>query len=102
MPAGQMLDPVPPDGALPVMIEMVEPVRRLDQRRTLAGRRESQPGPVPGGAVADDLLGKLRGRIAVRQRLDLIPAAPGRGWLAIFALERAVERRLAVEPDRIS
>src|SRR5687768_13377876 len=51
--------------------------------------------------VAHFLRGKLLARVTRDMRLFFDPLLPGDRRLAIFALERAVERSLAVEPDSI-
>ncbi len=102
--ARELLDPVPPQRAVPVVLDMVEPVRGLDRRRPLAGHRISEPRAVARRAIEH----LLRRQVAAQQRLraflllGLDPAPPGRRRDSIFALERAVERGLAVEADRIS
>ena len=85
------------------MLDMVEPVGRLDQRRALADHRIGQASAVLRRAIADHLLraGPAARASCARLLLVLDPPAPGRRRLAIFALERAVERRLAVEADGI-
>jgi hypothetical protein len=104
-PAGaKFLDPVPPQRAVPIIFQMVEPIGGLDQRRALAGDRECELGAVGRRAMAD-LLGRQVGSLHAASarllfRFDLPP--PRRRRLAELALERAVERRLAVEADRIS
>ena len=92
---------MPPQRAVPIVLDMVEPVRRLDHRRPFAGHRVGEPGAVARAAIADLLRRQRFGRRDLRLRaLFLVDApAPACRRLAIFALERAVERRLAVEPD---
>ena len=52
----ELLEPVPPDGALPVMLEMVEPIRGLHERRPLAHHGIGQTGPVLRVRIAHLLL----------------------------------------------
>src|SRR5258705_5825420 len=85
------------------MLDVVEPIGRLDQRRTRSGDRIGQPGPVARGAIANVLRRQLARRgLHPRLLFGLDPLAPGRRRFAIFALERAVESRLAVEADRLA
>ena len=103
MAARELVKPVAPDRALPVLLEMIEPVGRLHQRRPFAHDRKGQPGPVLGAGVADDLLRQSGVRelgAFLRFLLDL--PAPGRRRLAKFALEGAGERGLRIEAHRIS
>ena len=84
------------------MLEMVEPVRRLHQRRTLPHHRIGEASPVLRRRIADNLLRKaqpLSFLAGLRAFLEL--PAPRRWWLPIFALERAREGGLRVEADGI-
>src|SRR5690606_7628844 len=62
--ADEVADPMPPDRAVPVVLEMIEPVRRLHQRRPVADDRIGKPGTVVRGAEAH-LLGWQR--VALRR-----------------------------------
>jgi hypothetical protein len=53
--ARQALDPVAPDGAAPVVLEVREPVGRLHERRAAAGRGVGKPHAVGAGAEAQVL-----------------------------------------------
>ena len=67
--AGQLPPPVPPDRALPVVVEMVEPVGRLDQRRSGTDRGIGEAYTTLANAQSDPLL---------RVLLALSPAVPPR------------------------
>ena len=54
--AGQLPDPVAPDRAVAVELEMAEPVGGLDQGWAAADGGVGDAHPVAGGAVADLLL----------------------------------------------
>ena len=113
----QVTQEVAPDDALPVMAEVGQPVRRLDQRRAAAGHRVRQSHAVGRGAEADLLRSAARrgavsggatggdlahvGREAEASpvhRLDrpLRPAVVADG--AAGRLDPARQRRLAHEP----
>src|SRR5262245_44404214 len=51
---------MPPDRALPFVVQVTEPVRRLDQRRTRAGDGVREASSVPGGAEPNLLSGRAR------------------------------------------
>src|SRR5207247_10969070 len=51
-PAAQIADPVPPDGASPLVVEVRHPVARLDERWSLAVDRVREPHAVERGAEA--------------------------------------------------
>lgn len=53
--ARQLAQPRLPDGALEVVLDVAQPVRRTHERRASADRRHRDPGAVGGGAEADVL-----------------------------------------------
>ena len=53
---GQALHPVLPDGAVPLVVEVGDPVRRPHQRRTVAHGGVGEPLTVRGAAEPDSLL----------------------------------------------
>jgi hypothetical protein len=54
--AAQLLEPVAPDRALPVVLEVGQPVRDLDERRSGPVRRVRDPDVVRGDTETDGLL----------------------------------------------
>ena len=64
MRARQLDEPVPPDRAVPVELEVAQPVRDLDERRALAGFGVRDARAVIAGAEANRLSGRThRGRL---------------------------------------
>jgi hypothetical protein len=59
MPIQELAHPVPPQRALPVMLEVVEPIGCLHHRWPVADRRPGQPRAVMRGAIAYGLFGQL-------------------------------------------
>src|SRR6266487_4256084 len=51
----QALPPVPPDRALPVVLQVAQPVRSLQQRGTISGNGVGEPDTVTGATEVDDL-----------------------------------------------
>src|SRR5205814_3984523 len=62
MVARDLVQPRAPHRALPVELEMAQPVGRLDERRPFAGERIGDAHAVDGGAEAD-LLARARAQV---------------------------------------
>ena len=67
MVACELAEPVAPDRAVPVELEMVEPVGGFDQGRAAAHRREGDACAVRGGAEANGLSRKTHGPEPLRR-----------------------------------
>src|SRR5690606_6493058 len=112
--AGERAQPVSPDRALPVVVEVRQPVRGLDQRCAAAGCGVGDLGAVGGPAEADLLADRLvltcrlDVRAAVRWLCGRWSAGPGenldRGHEPVAEAVRGPDDALApaVVPDSVA
>ena len=87
-PGGEALEPVAPHGAVGVVVEMGDPVRRLDERRSGPRRGVGDARPVARRGEADLLLERRRWRRA-RRPGDVRRAADGGDELVAAAVHGA-------------
>src|SRR5205809_6394014 len=90
---------MPPERAVPVVLNVIEPVCRLDDRRAFTGDRISETRAVLRLAIEDLLRRKLTllRLPGLRFKFRLDPFPPGRWGNSIFALESPVECGFAAE-----
>ena len=90
---GEEPDPVPPDRALPLVLEMRQPVGGLDQQRAGAGLGPGELDAVRGAQVTDSLPGgggHLAVGTSVPGRLRPILVKPGRSPMVARSFRRIV------------